>query len=170
METEKITEFWDDKAGEKELLKAKVVEADTSIKLSVKLVTEQQAKIAQIAYDKATETKLLATNHAETVVDLGSTRDFMKCGEIDYAFQNAFEQDDYRAVLQYWNAMKSSMRRRRWRSRTCCSRRSASRRTRPRCCGSSSSSLQSTCSARSYCLLHTSVYSDYFDCINFAES
>ena len=82
------------------------MEADAHIKLSVEQITEQQAKIAQIIYDKATETKLLAKNHAETVVDLGSTRDFMKRGEIDHAFQNAFEQDDYRAVLQCWNAMK----------------------------------------------------------------
>jgi hypothetical protein len=35
MATEKITEFWDDKTGEKELHKTKVVEADTSIKLPV---------------------------------------------------------------------------------------------------------------------------------------
>ena len=70
METEKSTESWDDKAGKKELLARKVMEADTSIKFLVKQITEQQAKVAQITDDKAMETKLLEKNHADIVATI----------------------------------------------------------------------------------------------------
>ena len=48
METGMITETWDDKPGKEVLLTVKVMGAETSIKLLVKQITEQQTKVDQI--------------------------------------------------------------------------------------------------------------------------
>merc|ERR1719379_2318996 len=78
METEKSTESKDDKADKKEMLTRKVEEMDAAIKLLVKQITENNAKVKTITEYQETETALRDENHAEIVATIKDAQDAQK--------------------------------------------------------------------------------------------
>merc|ERR1719428_1783510 len=72
METEKSTESKDEKVKK---LTAKVAELDSAIKLLVKQITENDAKVAQIAEYSKQETDLRTANHAECEATIKDAQD-----------------------------------------------------------------------------------------------
>merc|ERR1719331_3347606 len=75
METEKSTESKDDKTEKVNLLNHKIAESDTAIKLLVKQITEQQAKMASIKEYQQDETTLRDENHAEILATIKDSQD-----------------------------------------------------------------------------------------------
>merc|ERR1719333_1497744 len=71
METEKSTESTD----EKEMLTRKVEEMDAAIKLLVKQITENNAKVKTITEYQQTETTLRDENHAEILATIKDSQD-----------------------------------------------------------------------------------------------
>merc|ERR1719331_3688102 len=75
METEKSTESKDDKTEKVNLLNHKIAESDTAIKLLVKQITEQQAKMKSITEYQQDETTLRDENHAEILATIKDSKD-----------------------------------------------------------------------------------------------
>merc|ERR1719454_1948904 len=75
METEKSTESKDDKADKVNLMTTKVNEMDAAIKLLVKQITENNAKVNSIAEYQETETTLRDENHAEILATIKDAQD-----------------------------------------------------------------------------------------------
>merc|ERR1719248_300793 len=75
METEKSTESKDDKTEKVDMLKLKIAEMDTAIKLLVKQITENDEKVATLTEYMKDETALRDTNHAEIVATMKDAQD-----------------------------------------------------------------------------------------------
>merc|ERR1719172_556517 len=75
METEKSTESKDDKDSKIKVLKTKAAEHDSTIKLLVKQITENNKKAEEIAEHMEQETALRNENHEEILATIKDSQD-----------------------------------------------------------------------------------------------
>merc|ERR1719217_1716001 len=110
METEKSTESKDDKADKKEMMTRKVEEMDASIKLLVKQITENNAKVKTITEYQETETTLRDENHAEILATIKDAQDAQNALTDAIAVLKDFYKESGMIPKEPWEFLQTSSR------------------------------------------------------------
>merc|ERR1719174_150154 len=110
METEKSTESKDDKADKKAILTTKVEEMDAAIKLLVKQITENNAKVKTITEYQETETTLRDENHAEILATIKDAQDAQNALTDAIAVLKDFYKESGMIPKEPWEFLQTSSR------------------------------------------------------------
>merc|ERR1719281_1444750 len=110
METEKSTESKDDKDEKVKELTAKVNEMDAAIKLLVKQITENNAKVAQIAEYSKQETDLRTANHAECEATIKDAQDSQAAITSAIAVLKDFYKESGMIAKEPWEFLQTGSR------------------------------------------------------------
>merc|ERR1719281_1443704 len=111
METEKSTESKDDKDDKVKELTGKVAEMDAAIKLLVKQIAENDAKVAQIAEYSKQETDLRTANHAECEATIKDAQDSQAAITSAIAVLKDFYKESGMIAKEPWEFLQTGNRR-----------------------------------------------------------